>query len=33
LENDILITKNGNEDLMRTIPLEVEDIERLMRKN
>jgi len=30
LENDILITENGNEDLMRHIPIEVEDIERLM---
>ncbi|ALD20216.1 aminopeptidase P N-terminal domain-containing protein [Hymenobacter sp. DG25A] len=32
LENDILITKSGNEDLMRTIPLEADDIERLMRR-
>ncbi len=32
LENDILITPNGNEDLMADIPLEVADIERLMRK-
>ncbi|OUJ75421.1 aminopeptidase P N-terminal domain-containing protein [Hymenobacter crusticola] len=33
LENDILITENGNEDLMRNIPLEIEDIERLMRRS
>ncbi len=32
LENDILITKNGNEDLMKTIPIEVEEIEELMGK-
>ncbi|WP_324676113.1 aminopeptidase P N-terminal domain-containing protein [Hymenobacter sp. GOD-10R] len=32
LENDILITESGNDDLMRSIPLEVEDIERLMRR-
>ena len=32
LENDILITETGNEDLMRSIPLELEDIERLMRR-
>ncbi|HEX8350562.1 MAG TPA: aminopeptidase P N-terminal domain-containing protein [Hymenobacter sp.] len=32
LENDILITKNSNEDLMRNIPLEAADIEQLMRK-
>lgn len=30
LENDILITENGNEDLMANIPLEIEDIEALM---
>ncbi|TGE19344.1 aminopeptidase P N-terminal domain-containing protein [Hymenobacter elongatus] len=30
LENDILITKTGNDDLMKNIPLEVADIERLM---
>jgi Xaa-Pro aminopeptidase len=32
LENDILITRDGNEDLMRNIPLEAADIERLMVK-
>ncbi|PRY16427.1 Xaa-Pro aminopeptidase [Pontibacter ummariensis] len=32
LENDILVTKNGPKDLMQHIPLEAEDIERLMRK-
>ena len=32
LENDILITATGNEDLMADIPLKAEDIERLMRK-
>lgn len=32
LENDILITKTGNEDLMKNIPLEADDIERLMRR-
>ncbi|WP_303310448.1 aminopeptidase P N-terminal domain-containing protein [Hymenobacter sp. BT730] len=32
LENDILITKAGNEDLMKNIPLEADDIERLMRR-
>jgi Xaa-Pro aminopeptidase len=31
LENDILITRSQPEDLMESIPLEVEDIERLMR--
>ena len=31
LENDILITKTGNDDLMKNIPLEADDIERLMR--
>jgi Xaa-Pro aminopeptidase len=30
LENDFLITKNGAQDLMKNIPLELEDIERLM---
>jgi Xaa-Pro aminopeptidase len=33
LENDILITENGNVDLMETIPIEVEEIEELMLKN
>ncbi|MBT9391745.1 aminopeptidase P N-terminal domain-containing protein [Hymenobacter sp. NST-14] len=32
LENDILITKTGNDDLMKHIPLEVADIERLMQQ-
>ncbi|PJJ54999.1 aminopeptidase P N-terminal domain-containing protein [Hymenobacter chitinivorans] len=32
LENDILITASGNEDLMKNIPLEADDIERLMRE-
>lgn len=32
LENDILITKNGNEDLMKSIPIEAEEIEDLMNK-
>ena len=31
LENDILITKTGNDDLMKAIPLEAADIERLMQ--
>lgn len=31
LENDILITKNGNLDLMEEIPIEIEDIEILMK--
>lgn len=30
LENDILITENGNEDLMANIPLEIDEIEALM---
>lgn len=30
LENDILITENGNEDLMANIPIEIEEIEALM---
>lgn len=32
LENDILITPSGNEDLMADIPLELADIERLMKR-
>lgn len=32
LENDILITENGNEDLMANIPIEINDIEALMIK-
>ncbi len=31
LENDILITKNGNIDLMKNIPIELEEIESLMQ--
>ncbi|MBN2482339.1 MAG: aminopeptidase P N-terminal domain-containing protein [Bacteroidales bacterium] len=30
IENDILITGNGNEDLMEDIPIEVKDLERLL---
>lgn len=30
IENNILITKNGNQDLMKNIPIEVEEIEELM---
>ncbi|QKG53510.1 aminopeptidase P N-terminal domain-containing protein [Hymenobacter sp. BRD67] len=32
LENDILLTTHGNEDLMAHIPLEIADIERLMKR-
>jgi Xaa-Pro aminopeptidase len=32
LENNILITRDGNEDLMKDIPLEPEEIEEMMRK-
>lgn len=32
LENDILITKDGNIDLMKNIPIEVAEIEELMHK-
>jgi len=32
IENDIWITKNGNVDLMKTIPVEVDEIERLMKR-
>ncbi len=32
LENNILITENGNINLMEKIPIEIEDIERLMLK-
>ncbi|HXR07969.1 MAG TPA: Xaa-Pro aminopeptidase [Candidatus Acidoferrum sp.] len=31
LENDILVREGGNVDLMETIPIEAEDVERLMR--
>lgn len=30
IENNILVTENGNEDLMATIPREVEEIEEIM---
>jgi len=30
LENDVLITETGNEDLMADIPIEPEEIEELM---
>jgi Xaa-Pro aminopeptidase len=30
LENDILVTSNGPDDLMKNIPIEVEEIEDLM---
>jgi Xaa-Pro aminopeptidase len=30
LENDILITKNGNDDLMKNIPIEADEIEEMM---
>lgn len=33
LENDILVTKNGPEDLMKDIPLEPDDIEQLMQNS
>lgn len=33
LENDILVTKNGPVDLMKDIPLEADDIERLMKQS
>ncbi len=32
LENDILITENGNEDLMKDIPVEREEIQDMMKK-
>lgn len=32
LENDFLVTKNGAQDLMANIPLEADDIERLMKR-
>ena len=32
IENNIWITKNGHIDLMKNIPIEADDIERLMRK-
>jgi Xaa-Pro aminopeptidase len=32
IENNFWITKNGNKDLMKDIPIEADDIERLMKK-
>ena len=32
IENNIVITKNGNNDLMKNIPITVEEIEKLMKK-
>jgi Xaa-Pro aminopeptidase len=32
IENDILVTKKGPVDLMKNIPIEVEEIERLMKR-
>lgn len=32
IENNILITKNGNEDLMKKIPIKPDEIERIMKK-
>lgn len=32
LENDILITADGNEDLMKTIPMDIEEIEEGMKR-
>jgi Xaa-Pro aminopeptidase len=32
IENNFWITKNGNVDLMKNIPITVEDIEALMKK-
>ena len=32
IENNVWITKNGNTDLMKNIPVTAEDIERLMKK-
>lgn len=32
IENDILITENGNDDLMKNIPIEADEIEALMNK-
>ncbi len=33
IENNFWITKNGNKDLMKNIPITVEDIEGMMKKN
>ncbi len=32
IENNFWITKNGNKDLMKSIPIEVDEIEKLMKK-
>jgi Xaa-Pro aminopeptidase len=32
IENNLWITRNGNKDLMKNIPITVEDIETLMKK-
>ena len=32
IENNVLITKNGNIDLMKNIPITVEEIEALMKQ-
>ena len=32
LENDVLVTEDGTQDLMADIPLEPDEIERLMQK-
>jgi Xaa-Pro aminopeptidase len=31
IENNVWITKNGNVDLMKNIPIKADDIERLMK--
>lgn len=33
IENNVWITRNGNTDLMKNIPIEADDIERLMKKS
>jgi len=33
IENDILITEDGNIDLMASVPIEIDEIEELMRRN
>ena len=33
IENDILITENGQLDLMADIPIEIEEIEEIMNSN
>jgi len=33
IENNVWITKNGNKDLMKNIPIKVEEIEDLMKKS